>query len=103
MSKPETIEASEQAKHGASCGSYPATVCWAVATLLVKDEVVGSRRIVTRRVLASSCLASSKEEAIGAETVAMLNGNEGFSLEAVVAVEAITPNGALHRQPEGGI
>jgi len=38
MSNPETIEASNSSPHGASCGSYPATVCSAGKSL--RDKLI---------------------------------------------------------------
>ena len=73
----------------ATCGPSPGPGCWAIAILLLNEESDNRRKTVTRRMLVTSAICETKEEAIGDQVVLQLDANPGFSIEHVVAVAVV--------------
>ena len=89
MDKDQEKMASENHSDAAACGPSPGPGCWAIAILLLKEESNGRRKTVTRRMLVTSAICETKEEAIGDQVVLQLAANPGFSVEHVVAVAVV--------------
>ena len=105
MDPKETNAASEAGSDAAACGRYAAQPCWAIALLLLKEESDGRRTTATRRMLVTSAICATKEEAIGDQVVLQLTANPGFSVEHDVAVEVVdrpNPTGQDRPGKDGG-
>ena len=79
----------------AACVASPGPGCWAIAATMLKEESDVYTKTVTRRLLAMSAFGPSKEAVIGAEVQKLLDENDGFAIEAIVASEVNMPNPAI--------